>query len=323
MTINNELNTIGAVIVTYYPDDQLITNLKNIKKQIPTIIIVDNGSNLEVCERLESYKKECNFTLIKNKKNYGIAEALNIGCDLLYSWGYEYAILLDQDSIISDNLIDALINVFKMVEKAAIVGPLILPINEINCKDNIKSKFVFRTSKFLFQKKFIYENEQSEVAFNITSGSLIKLSIWNEIGKFWSGLFIDGVDDEYCLRLNDYGYTTIITGKTQLYQQYGNQKSIKKFGVTWNPTFHPPYRLYYLIRNKILIIKRHYKKNFFYILFQIVSITKRVITIMLMEDNASKKLYAMLLGLKDGIKNVEGSIPEHYLKRIIDKSENK
>ncbi len=43
----------------------------------------------------------------------------------------------------------------------------------------------------------------------ITSGSFVQLDILREIGGFKDELFIDSVDDEYCMRARDHGFAII------------------------------------------------------------------------------------------------------------------
>ena len=69
------MNILFAGIVTYNPDiDILNINIKSIRGQLETVIIVDNGSkNFEEIERLAG---EHNIQIISNQKNFGIAAAL-------------------------------------------------------------------------------------------------------------------------------------------------------------------------------------------------------------------------------------------------------
>lgn len=47
---------ICSITVSFNPDARIITQIKNLKKQVNRIIIVDNGS-----------KKKCNIKLFKKK----------------------------------------------------------------------------------------------------------------------------------------------------------------------------------------------------------------------------------------------------------------
>ena len=51
-------------------------------------------------------------------------------------------------------------------------------------------KYMINTDSFFFFKREAVSSKPLKVAFNITSGSLIKLNVWKEIGGFWEDLFI-------------------------------------------------------------------------------------------------------------------------------------
>lgn len=170
----------------------------------------------------------------------------------------------------------------------------------------LATTYLIRT-KFAFKKINIGE-EIAEVLFNITSGSMIDLKVWKTIGEFWNELFIEGIDDEYCLRLNTNGYRVMIDGRAKLYQQYGEQKHIKKYGVNWYPTFHSPLRLEYMYRNKILIMKRYMFKQKRYVVFQILSLLKRLLTILVAEDKRKIKIKGILQGCAEGFNKEKGKI---------------
>ncbi|MCH5717222.1 glycosyltransferase family protein [Niabella hibiscisoli] len=96
----------------------------------------------------------------------------------------------------------------------------------------------------------------------ITSGSVVNLLLFAEIGGFDEQLFIDEVDSEYCFRLNQKGYRTIKLKNIFLNHSLGvvsAHRSLKNFKETPR-TLHSPLRVYYMIRN-YLYISRAYKQG--------------------------------------------------------------
>lgn len=290
---------LGIVIVTYNPNqnDSIYSKLELLSKYIEYIIVVDNAS-----KDAPVIPNSHNISLIINEENYGHAKALNIGCEVLHSKGAEYALLIDQDSDFNIENIHQLL--LKMIEfHPAMIGPQIY----------IKSLGDTQIPKYLKRKKVGFRkapiiNEVEEVYINITSGSLINLDIWDSVGRFNESLFIEGVDDEYALRLRQNGHKVLVARDIKLYQQYGKMKPQKKFGITFRPTNHSPLRLVYLYRNKIQIMKQYFFKEPGYVLFQILSLINRFIVIMICEENKILKIKAIFKGCIQGILGKKGKI---------------
>ena len=297
-------NGLGCVVVTFNPDDNIIEMVNSIAKEYEKFVIVDNASTVNI-NLIENLKDNYDVHLICNKANLGIATALNIGINELEIEGIKYAMLLDQDSIIKVESIKILYNTIKNNNTYGVVGPTIISKTAIG---GISGGFI-RAKGFSIFKKNIAPHTTMNVLTNITSGSIINISLFNYVGKFWEGLFIEGVDDEYCLRMHNYGYGVIVVADATLLQTYGEEfTSLKKFGIVWNATFHKPYRSYYVFRNSTLIVKRYMFKQPKYVVFKILSMVKRLIAVYLIEDEVLKKYRYSLNGIFDGIMGREGEI---------------
>lgn len=283
---------IGAVIVTYNPDENLVDLIKEIEPAVDKIVIVDNHSS--TIPEIISTK----LVWIKNKENLGLACALNQGCLHLLNLHYDYAITFDQDSVISKESILHMVNIIKR-EKCAVVGPNIA----------VKLNDGYRYNRFLVEKnkhivrEYVNKGEIKQVYVNITSGSLMDLKIWNAVGRFWSELFIEGIDNEFCLRLRDHGYAVVIDGDATLYQQCGNlTQTVNRFGITWMPTNHSALRYELMYRNMIWIKRKHRNNNFSYILFTDLAYVKRFLTVCFADEEPKAKILAIIKGIRQGYK---------------------
>ncbi len=266
-------NNICAGIVTYNPEVfRLQENINSIKNQVSQIIIVDNGS--KNYNQLEKCISEChaNCEIINNKKNLGIAKALNQLCERATQANYKWIITLDQDSVSPNNLMEKLTR--NINNKIAIIAPNVI------YRDN---------------EKFAIKKEGREcVEWVITSASLTNLKIWKEI-KFDENLFIDGVDRDYCIRANRLGYKIIKDYSIELVHELGNLKCRKIFGKTVYVTNHSTIRKYYMIRNVIYLDKKlKENRKFGYI-------SKNIIKTICFEQNKVLKLKSIFRGIKDGI----------------------
>ena len=95
----------------------------------------------------------------------------------------------------------------------------------------------------------------------MTSGNLLNLRAYEQVGPFLDKLFIDYVDVEYCLRLNVNSYKVILVNHAELVHRLGSTEVYRWCGITFPTTNHPPLRRYYIARNRLYVFAR-YKKYY-------------------------------------------------------------
>ena len=91
-------------IILYNPDlSRLRENISAILPQVDNVVLVENGSSdITYLKELEDEKIE----LIVNDENMGIAYALNQVMQYAHDNSYEWALTLDQDSVVPPGLVD-------------------------------------------------------------------------------------------------------------------------------------------------------------------------------------------------------------------------
>jgi len=221
---------VCAGIVTLNPDiNRLVSNIDAIRYQVEKVFVFDNGSlDIEVWKKEIPNVKEIYF--IENKKNIGIAAALNSLCERVKSEGYSWCITLDQDSVCPKGIIEEFLQ--NISSNVAIIAPNVVYRN--NEKYKMRGVGVER------------------VEWVITSASCMNLDIWEKI-KFDESLFIDGVDRDYCIRANRSGYVVLKDYNVELIHELGNLKCKKLFDRVVYVTYHSDFRKYYMARNAIYL----------------------------------------------------------------------
>lgn len=269
---------IAAGIVTYNPEIECLQkNIDAIIEQVDIVYITDNDSeNSENIEKIIKNYEKCNFKRLK--KNEGIARALNIICEDAYKDGFEWILTLDQDSICSPNIIKEYVKYLKL-EKCAMLSAIIFDRHKktVNSNDNIG---------------------YSEIKECITSGSLLNLSVWNEINGFDEILFIDGVDFDICYRIVEKGYKIYRINTVMLNHEIGKSE-IKKV-LIWKVIVmhHSPFRKYYIARNNIYLAK----KGLWKISKGLLRNAKLLLVTILYEEKKYDKLMNIFKGTIDGLK---------------------
>lgn len=243
------------------------------------IVIVDNTKQ----RKLNISGDNINY--IPLLKNYGIAYALNVGFRKAKELGANWVLTMDQDSELPDNMIEKYSKVICSVknEKIGLLSPI---INIYEGQDNHISNSIEVTD------------------YALTSGSLVNIKAYEEIGGFKNELFIDCVDFEFCLNLRTHGYKIVKVGSVLMQHHLGNTKEYKLFGKhLFYITNHSYIRSYYVMRNSLYVHDLYPlyfpKKSFFQICISIIKI-------ILFENDAIRKIKAIMLGIKDYKNNVKG-----------------
>lgn len=124
----------GFVILNFLTSNEAIeavtsvNKLKCNKEDNILIFVVDNGSPIEVYERLSNtFKGITNVTLIKNMQNDGFARGNNIGINAARKAGCDFVTCLNNDVVLSQES-DFLAEFKKVFQQKciAIIGPKIL-----------------------------------------------------------------------------------------------------------------------------------------------------------------------------------------------------
>ena len=282
-------NTLG-IIVAYNPEmELLIKNAKAAIAQVDEILIINN-SNYDI--NLDSYSIG-NVNIINNNRNLGISKALNIGIDYAKEHNYDYVLLLDQDSTLTDNFIKNMLDGFKQ-EDVCMICPNVVYIDGKNNKINENMKF-------------------EKIELGITSGSLLNMNVLNKI-KFDNNIifnedfFIDYVDFDFSLTIRNKGYLILRCNESKLYHRLGNVKTYRFANLEVHPTNHNYIRRYYITRNRMYMWKKYIISNSKFVIKDIIRSIYEIILIILFEDNKSKKLKSVIIGIRDFLCGKVGGI---------------
>jgi len=272
---------IAAVIVLYNPDENVIENIASYVDDVNKLYVVDNSDkkNRNVAEALQQQPK---VNYIDNHGNRGIAHALNVGAKEALKDGYEYLLTMDQDSRAG----------------ATMIMTMLECINEIN-KDEAGIISPFHASRFHERSA---DKGCIEKTMVMTSGNLLLLKAYKETGPFREELFLDYVDNEYCLRLQKSGYKVIQASDAILHHNLGELSKHTLFGKNIFCYNYPPIRYYYRTRNVIYINR---ELAYFDALY-FKELLKDIIKILLYESEKYAKLKHIFLGLRDGLRGEMG-----------------
>ena len=272
------------------------SNYKNFK-----IILVDNEYSEKSLIELKNKYNE--LIVFKEKNNLGFAGGNNIGIRYALENDYDYIMLLNNDTEVTQNFILPLVERIEKDHFLGAVQPLILNFLNKSIIWNAGgklNKFLGITSTRLNNNKL-----NSSIVFDDFTdwisgcGILIKSEIVKKIGLLDEKFFTYYEDVDWSLRMKSLGYDLGFVKESIIYHHGSSSSKNKKTkeGVI-SSKIH-----YFNIRNHILLLKKHKNLfNFFGIVFfQIIKITSYIFYFLI--RFRFNKLTMVLKGLKHGLNN--------------------
>ena len=271
---------VVAAIVTFNPElDRLRENLRAAAEEAARLLIVDNASeNVILIEAL--LQEFPTAELIRNATNKGIARALNQAMKWASVQHFSWALLLDQDSVVSKGMVGALSS-----HIAAAPGIVCPAIEDRSAPDSSAKEFI-----------------PTEVDYCITSGSLCSVSAWEQVGGYDEAIFIDFVDFDFCLRLRESHYRIIREPRTILLHEIG--KITRHGGVT--AYHHSAFRSYYMARDMIYYAQKHRRSaralmvNRRGLAETYVVLIRKAVIVALFEEDRPRRVGAIFRGMISG-----------------------
>jgi rhamnosyltransferase len=291
----SEPTDVCAVMVTYRPDAELPIRLRSISGQVARVVIVDNGSADAELAMLREIAADPAVVLVLNSENLGLACALNIGIQRAVALGYSWALLLDQDSRVEHDMVTTLMAVYKDFpdrDNVAIIG----------------SGFRERHRRSPKAARFESSGDEwDEVKEVITSGSLLPLKAFANIGPFREEFFIDYVDSEYCTRAAAKGYRTLKTRRPLMSHSIGRPTQHRLLWMKKWTSNHSADRRYYIARNHTVMVRESGKYRFgSWALLGLMSCVTPLKRIALYERSKGRKIAAVFQGWWDGVQGNMG-----------------
>jgi GT2 family glycosyltransferase len=196
-----KMEKIVAVVVTYNRKELLKENLNSLLEQTYKdfeILLIDNASTDGTKEYVKEEIENEKVIYINTGKNLGGAGGFNFGVKEAIERGYDYAWLMDDDTIPTKTALESLVN------KTEVLNNEFSFLSSL-CKWTDGS--VANMNKQVITQECI--NEYDKVTNNLLLverasfvSFYVNLEVAKKVGLPYKEFFIYGDDWEYCLRLN-------------------------------------------------------------------------------------------------------------------------
>jgi rhamnosyltransferase len=288
--MNSSYSDIAGLVVLYNPDQNVIRNIQSYINQLSILYVVDNS---EVCKNkiIETINAYNNSKYIFNGENLGIAKALNIGVEEAIKDGFKFLFTFDQDSKATPEMIETITRFLDENDYSSI--GILSPFQDNKGYKEPPSKKITRLSNIA------------------TSGNLLILDAYKQVGPFLDKLFIDYVDVEYCLRLNDSGFRVIRINDAILKHNLGSIVKRRFLFRKVAVTNHSPLRLYYRTRNRFYVLRKYKYKFPLFSMYNFFRLFLETLKVVCFENERIEKIRMMIKGYSHYRKNNFGKLFLH------------
>lgn len=268
---------VAACVVLYNSPLSRLAAIETYRMQVDKLYVIDNseGPKTDLANHLMSLP---NVVYLGNGKNEGIASALNWAASEAVAAGYEYLLTMDDDTAVPENLIATMLSFLSTYGGADRVG-------------------IVAAAHSTKKGKVPREGSYRKVLFTMTSGNLLNLAVYKQVGPFRVDFFIDHVDHDYGLRINHAQFEVIELPHLKLIHQLGERKKIGWTNTTY--VSHSPVRGYYIMRNGLLLAQQYkhifpefYRKMYFVL-------TREFLKTLFFESQKMHRLRLLYQGLLD------------------------
>jgi hypothetical protein len=293
---------VAIIIVNYNGVNDTIECLNSINNSnvrsniLIEIYVVDNKSTNDELSVISN--KFPNIIPIQSEINQGFAGGNNIGIRRALSEGSDYILLLNNDTVIDNNMIEELLSV---VDDNTIVSPKMLYFSKPDIVwygGGYIDRHKGNSYHFGMNLKDDHLTEVTRCSFATGCCILIPRKIIQQCGYFEDDYFMYCEDTEYCVRIQEAGYRILYNPNAVLWHKVsastGGDES--------------PFSIYYMTRNRLSCISKH-NKYFLFPSFQYAFLSR--IFRMMTSRIINKSIFrAYSLGIKDFLNHKMGRSEE-------------
>lgn len=246
---------VSIILVNYNGAKDTIECIQSICKtegEEYRIIVVDNCSTDDSVLKLEAVKQKYSFELIRSEINNGFSAGNNIGIKRAMEKGTDYIWLLNNDTLVLPNTMTELKSCFKNNTKCGVSIAKILYERERNriwYAGGAFNNTTARTEHWHFNEnneKLL--DEVRKVSFATGCCFFMSKKACERIGYMDEDFFLYEEDVDYSIRTNQVGYDIIY-----------NPYAIIFHKVSASTGAASPLSQYYCIRNRYMLIRKHFK----------------------------------------------------------------
>ena len=282
------------------------------------IIVVDNGSTIPISSTIKNMYSD--IVVFRSDDNRGFAAGCNIGINYAIESGFDYSLLLNNDTTVEPDFLNLLYSSMEENRTVGVAQPKILFQHDKNLIWNAGNKFNkwfgVTSTRGYGEKNTDKYDSTIEIPWATGCCMLIRNNLFTEYGF---GLLNEAYetyyeDVEFSFRVIKKGFRISYIPSSVIYHIAGY--SVNSNDETQEGRTHP-FVVYLHSRNRIFLLKEF--SSWYVIptvvLFQIVYYTLLILRFLLLRR--PKKLHAVLRSISDGISNSYDSMNRSFSSPIV------
>ena len=273
---------------------ECLDSLRHITYPNYEILLIDNGSTDGSINLFKEKFSEIN--IIEFKKNMGFAEGNNGGIRNARKMGFDYILLLNNDTIVDPAFLTEMVMIGESSEKIGIIGAVNYYYNEPDRVWFCGGKFNFWNGKAyrvgVTKDNKVQEDKIEETDYVAGSCFLIKKNVRDKIGLLDKEYFAYWEEADYCVRSQKAGFKVLYAPKAKIWHKVSStSKKINGFFE------------YYNTRSNFLFMKKHATRMqfvSFLLWFFFIDLLITSFILVVVHKNVAA-LCSFYKGIKDGI----------------------
>ena len=289
---------------------ECLNSLKNLNYDDFNIYLVDNNSQRNSVEyimdylenqdyyshamvtsnKLDEYTDDVDLLFILNDVNAGFAGGNNVALEYLIKYDVcEYVLLLNNDTVVSSDFVNALFDKYNQEDNVAFVGATHYYYDDNNSIQTVGGGIIdWKHGECMAVRQ---KNQYDTYDFITGSCVFMPIAVLREVGPISTDYFMYWEDVDWSTVAHKKGYNLTVSDYGCIYHKEGS--SIKSLS-----------RIYYHTANRILFMKKHSDRNRYhkFIIYMVLYVLKESLTNIFKNRQYSKVL---IKGLMAGLKKIQ------------------
>ncbi len=232
---------VSVIVVTYHTGPVLWPGIRSVLKQegLHELIVVDNGNPPEVISRLNRLaRSDQRVRLLSGHGNVGFARACNIGASTASG---EYLLLLNSDSLLSENALPRLVQALNQYPSAMLAGVQLVDMDgkpQCHIRHQLLTPRNMMLESTLLRRLLKVSNSPAQTEVHevpAVSGAcmLLRRDTYQRLGGLDEKYFLHVEDTDLCMRVHKVGGKIIMVPEVKaLY--FGSTSDASLFFVEWH-----------------------------------------------------------------------------------------
>jgi GT2 family glycosyltransferase len=197
-----------------------LTSVAGIEYPNFTTIVVDNGSKDGSAEAIRSQFPE--VILIENRENLGFAEGNNVGIRFALQTKTDFLLLLNNDTVVAPDILDAFITCFDLHPQAGILGAKILLHDQRDTLDHWGGTWNRARGQFDLvglRSHDVTDDKAQEIDYVCGAALVARREVWEKVGLLEPRFFLIWEESDFCFRARRKGFLTMTCPDACIYHK--------------------------------------------------------------------------------------------------------